>query len=103
MILRSLVKHVSKDVRTVTGRNIQVIQKETGEVVRPGLTKPTDIQNWQVNVPLDEDLWRLGLLESLLEIRDSSWETNYDEEAEESSQNEIQTLINDVCKMKAIF
>ena len=90
-------------IRTVTARNLQTIQNETGEIVRPGLIKPAHIQNWQVHVPLDEDLWRLGLLESLLEIRDDSFDVNYNDETEEGFETEIQSLINDVCVMKSTF
>ena len=41
--------------------------------------------------------WRLPLLVSLLEIRDSNWAVNFDEEVGGFKEDEITNLISTVC------
>ena len=41
--------------------------------------------------------WRLPFLVSLIEIRDSKWEINFDEEAGGLKEDEITNLISTVC------
>ena len=41
--------------------------------------------------------WRLPLLVSLLELRESRWELLYNDETERLNEDEISVMINDVC------
>ena len=50
-----------------------------------------------VHKPPAGEEWRLPLLVSLLEIRDSSWELNFDEEVGNLKEDEITNLISTVC------
>ena len=48
-------------------------------------------------IPLGEE-WRLGLLRSLLELRQSNWEVLFDEEGENTlEEDDISEMIDEVC------
>ena len=42
--------------------------------------------------------WKIGLLSSLLEIRDGKWMILFDEEGEDLTEDEVKLMIDDVCK-----
>ena len=97
--LRSLFKLVSKDARSFTGSNLKTILKETGELIVPGNTSKGILSNFTAyETPTDQE-WRIPLLVSLLEIRNSNWIVTFDEEdaKNELDKDDIEKLIQSVC------
>ena len=73
------------------------IHQDTNVCVLPGKTKGWELNEYIVHkTPVGEE-WRLPLLVSLLEIRDSNWEVNFDEEVGGFKEDEITNLISTVC------
>ena len=64
---------------------------------RPGETTPTAFQSYTVHATPRGQEWRLPLLVSLLEMRDSRWEVNFDEETQKVNKEEIEAMIENVC------
>ena len=59
---------VSRDVRSTTGRNLWLIQEETG--LNPYTARPAQVRDRLMLAAVPEqDTWRLGLLESYLSER----------------------------------
>ena len=97
--LRSLFKLVFKDARSSTGSNIKTILQETGELIVPGNTSKGILSNFSVyKTPTDQE-WRIPLLVSLIEIRNSNWTVTFDEEdaKKELDKDTIEQLIQSVC------
>ena len=65
--------------------------------VVPGVTRAHDLSNYRVHETPVEENWRLGLLVSLLEVRDARWSVMFDEESGRLSEDETSAMINDVC------
>ena len=63
----------------------------------PGKTKGTALLDYRVNATPTVEDWRVGLLKSLLEIKDDRWHLEFDEEAEQFEGNEINEMITNVC------
>ena len=69
--VRHLVRIISKDVRSVTSRNVELIRSVSG-------MSPWDYSKWRVKmnlpkaVPPENNSWREGLLSKLLESRKNS-------------------------------
>ena len=55
-----------------------------------------ELANYTLYSPAEEG-WRLGLLKSLLEVRDSRWTIQFDEESCEYKEDEVTAMINSVC------
>ena len=63
----------------------------------PGETNPSAFKSYQVyDTPAGQE-WRFPLLVSLLELRDSRWQVDFDEETLKMSEEEIDTMIANVC------
>ena len=93
----SLLKSVERTCRSVTGANLRKILLDTGVHINPGETKGFVLNNYRVyKIPIDQE-WRIPLLISLLRIRDSNWEINFDDEAGQMKEDDISTLISSVC------
>ena len=69
----------------------------TNVTVVPGVTRAHDLSNYRVYETPPEEQWRLGLLVSLLEVRDARWNVMFDEESGQLSEDETSAMINDVC------
>ena len=95
--LVSLLKRVSTTCRSLTGGNLRVMLLHTGVAVAPGVTKGHVLSNYRVyQTPQDQE-WRLGLLVSLLELRDNRWSLQFDEETGQFGEDEINKLVNNFC------
>ena len=69
----------------------------TGVRIVPGETTPRAFQSYTVHATPRGQEWRLPLLVSLLEMRDSRWEVNFDEETQKVNKEEIEAMIENVC------
>ena len=70
---------------------------DTGVKVFPKVTKGFALHDYLVyKVPTGQD-WRLPLLVSLLEIKDDQWVIEFDEETDKFSEDEVTSLVNNVC------
>ena len=100
IIVKSLFDSVSHDVRSQVGANMKKVLIDTGIPIIPGWTRPSDLQHYQVyKVPVGQE-WRLGLLESLLELRGDNWAVLFNEEEEdeeEIEENDLKMMIVEVC------
>ena len=95
--LVALLKTVSTTCRSLTGSNLRVLLLDTGVAVVPGVTKGHVLSNYRVySTPQDQE-WRLGLLVSLLELREDRWSLQFDDETGQFGGNEVNVLINNVC------
>ena len=95
--LVALLKTVSTTCRSLTGSNLRVLLLDTGVAVVPGVTKGHVLSNYRVySTPQDQE-WRLGLLVSLLELREDRWSLQFDEETGNFGEDEVSVLINNVC------
>ena len=91
-----LLNVVKDTCASITGGNLRKILQDTNVRVIPGRSKGFELRNYVVHkTPVGEE-WRLPLLVSLLEIRDSNWEINFDEEAGGLNEDEITNLISSV-------
>ena len=66
----------------------------------PGRTKQSDLQHYTVYQVPEEELWRLSILESLMEIRSDNWSVIFNEEEEEEDdlgENDIEAMIYEAC------
>ena len=80
--------HIGTFLREVKGRIV------------PGRTKQSDLQNYTVYQVPEEELWRLSILESLMEIRSDNWSVIFNEEEEEEDdleENDIEAMIYEAC------
>ncbi len=95
--VRSLFKLVSNDTRTVTGSNIRHILITTGTQIIPGLTSKIALKSYRVyTVPMHQQ-WRIGMLHSLMELRESRWSITFDDEQHSIDKSQISLMIEDVC------
>ena len=95
--LVSLLNSVTSTCRSLTGGNIRRILLDSGTQIIPGKTKGTALVDYRVSVTPTGEEWRVGLLKSLLEIKDDRWHLEFDEEAEQFEGNEINEMITNVC------
>ena len=80
--LRSLLNITKNTCKSFTGLNLRRILLDTGVKIVPGITSGCSLINYRVyKVPEGEE-WRLPLLVSLIEVRDSRWTIQFDEETE---------------------
>ena len=86
-----------KDVRTTTGSNIRHILTENDFLIVPGETKKYDMKKSYIyDIPEGQE-WKIGLLSSLLEIRDGKWEILFDNEEGGIIEDDIKRMIDGVC------
>ena len=98
-IVSSLFKLISKDIRSVPSSNLRTIYEQTGIFINPGITQKGSLRNYNAyKVPTGED-WKIGLLTSLLEIREGQWSISFDEENGLTCfpDEEINRMIKDIC------
>ena len=95
--LVSLLNSVKTTCSSVTGGNLRKILLDTNVKIEPGVSKGCILTNFVVYpTPVGQE-WRLPLLLSLLEVKDSRWEINFDEETGQLGDDEITALLSDVC------
>ena len=92
-----LLNIVKDTCSSLTGANMRKVLLDSNVRIIPGKTKGFELANYIVNKPPVGEEWRLPLLVSLLEIRDSNWELNFDEEVGNFKEDEITNLISTVC------
>ena len=95
--LTALLRIVTETRRSWTGQNIRKILLDTNVTVVPGVTRAHDLSDYRVHETPAEENWRLGLLVSLLEVRDARWNVLFDDESGHLSEDETSMMINDVC------
>ena len=95
--LVSLLEVVQNNCLSLVGNNLRTVLLHTGIKVIPGVTMGHDLANYTVYETPAEEGWRLGLLTSLLEVRDSRWTIQFDEELCEYKEDEVTTMISNVC------
>ena len=83
--------------RSITGGNIRKVQLDSNIRIEPGVMNGPVINNYQVYQAPEGQEWRIPLLVSLLELRDSRWELLYDEESDKFSEDDVTFMINNVC------
>ena len=96
-IVRALGSSACKDIRTLTGRNLHSMKEDTKIVVRPGITSYIELLTWRTYQPPENQEWKLPLMISLLEIRDSNWEVLFDDDLESIGPNIIQIFLDNIC------
>ena len=99
-IVKSLFMAVHSDVRSHIGENMRRVLTDTRTQIVPGRTKQSDLQNYTVYQVPEEELWRLSILESLMEIRSDNWSVIFNEEEEEEDdleENDIEAMIYEAC------
>ena len=97
--VKSLFHSVCDDVRSTIGANLRQIEQDTGVHITPGVTTQHEIQHYAVyNVPENEE-WRLGVLESMIQIKQDNWSVIFSDEEEEDllEENDIDMMIYEVC------
>ena len=78
--LSSLLSSVKSSCLSLTGSNLRRVLLDTGIKIEPGFTTGSCLNNYRVyETPLDQE-WKIGLLKSLIEIRDNQWSVDFDEE-----------------------
>ena len=95
--IRALFRTVSSSVRSVTGSNIRRILLEANVPINPGVSTSSILRNHKVYTVPSSEHWKISLLKSLIEIRNSQWEIIFDNEEQSFSSTEIQLMIEDIC------
>ena len=95
--VQALVQIASQDVKSHTGANLRNILLETGVLIVPGETKQNVFDGLFIYSIPEGHEWKLGLLTSLIEIRDHKWSVDFDEEGDSLKEDEITAMINQVC------
>ena len=95
--VRSLFKLVSNDTRTVTGSNIRHTIITTGTQIYPRLSSKAALKSYRVYTVPSHQHWRIGMLHSLMEIRENRWSITFDEEQDSIDKSQISLMIEDVC------
>ena len=99
-IVKSLFDSVIGDVRSHVGSNARKVFLDTNIRIIPGWTRSSDLKQYRVYQPPEGEEWRLGVLESLLEIKGDNWSVTFNEEEdeeEEFEENDIEMMIYEVC------
>ena len=66
-------------------------------MIEPGVSKGNLLNNYRVYKTPTNQEWRIGLLQSLVSLKDQSWTLEFDEETEQFGNDEINELLNNVC------
>ena len=97
--IKSLFHSVCHDVRSHVGGNLRKILLDTEVLITPGVTSQSEIQHYAVyNVPENQE-WRLGVLESMIQIKQDNWSVIFSDEEDEDllEENDIDMMIYEVC------
>ena len=92
--LVSLLKEVQNSCLALVGNNLRRILLDSGVQVNPGVTMRHELAKYTVYETPAEEGWRLGLLTGLLEVRDSRWTIQFDEEFCQYREDEITAMIS---------
>ena len=66
-------------------------------VVTPGKTRIDKLSNYRVYTAPEDEIWKLPLMVSLLEIKCQNWEILFDDESdEEIKDNDLISMIDEV-------
>ena len=96
--LRGLLNTAVGSCQSVVGGNIRTVLVDTNIKIVPGVTTPAAFKNYQVYETPPGSEWKLPLLVSLLEMKDSRWSVTFDEETGSCiGDDEITTMIDNVC------
>ena len=68
----------------------------TGCNIIPGVTSKYQLKNYRVYTYPSCEQWRIGLLHSLIELRNDRWHIVFDEEEEMLNKSELDLMIEDV-------
>ena len=94
--LQALLSLSCKDVRTTTGANLRHIQNQTGIYIIPGITKANIMnEKYLYNIPKGGE-WKVGLITSLMQIRNDKWSILFDEEQDELGNDDITFMLDNV-------
>ena len=94
--LQALLSLSCKDVRTTTGANLRHIQNQTGIYIIPGITKANIMNEKHLyKIPEGEE-WKVGLIASLMQIRNDKWSILFDEEQDELGNDDITFMLDNV-------
>ena len=69
---------------------------ETGFNIIPEDSSKYQLRNYRVYTHPSSEQWRIGLLHSLIELREDRWHIVFDEE-EKLNKSELDLMIEDVC------
>ena len=95
--IRGLFNMVVSDVRSLIGANSRRILLDSGILVTPGKTRIDKLSNYRVYTAPEDEIWKLPLMVSLLEIKCSNWEILFDEEGDEAiNDNDLISMIDEV-------
>ena len=95
--LVSLMNNVKSSCLSLTGSNLRKILQDTNVMIEPGVSKGNLLSNYRVYKTPTNQEWRIGLLQSLVSLKDQSWTLEFDEETEQFGNDEINELLNNVC------
>ena len=96
-MLRGLLNEVKDNCQSVVGQNIRTILLDTKVKIVPGETNPSEFKSYRVyDTPAGQE-WRFPMLLSLLELKESRWQVQFDEETLKISEEEIDIMIANVC------
>ena len=95
--MRSLLHLVKDNCRSITGGNLRKILLDTNICIEPGVTQGIEFNNYQVYKIPEGQEWRIPLIVSLMELRDTRWELLFDEESDKFSEDDVTFMINNVC------
>ena len=85
------------DVRSLIGANSRRILLDSGILVTPGKTRIDKLSNYRVYTAPEDEIWKLPLMVSLLEIKCQNWEILFDEEGDEAiNDNDLISMIDEV-------
>ena len=85
-------------LRTTTGTNLRHILIQNNTLIIPGITKHYEFKDSNTyEIPVGKE-WKVGLLSSLIEIRNGKWMLLFDEEGEDVTEDGFKLMIDDVCK-----
>ena len=104
-IVSSLFQLTTRDIRSVPSSNLRTIYEQTGVFVQPGVTLKRSLREYEVYKVSVDEKWKIGLLSSLIEIREGQWSISFDEEngvtcfpdKEINRINRINIMIEDIC------
>ena len=96
-MLTGLLNSVMGSCQSIVGQNIRTILLDTDVNIVPGITNPSALRNYRVYEAPSGDEWKIGMLISLLEIKDSRWAVQFDEETMKICDDDVATMINSVC------
>ena len=95
--LVSLMNVVKSSCLSMTGSNLRKILQDTNVRIEPGISKGNLLNNYRVYKTPTNQEWRIGLLQSLVSLKDQSWMLEFDEETEQFGNDELNEMLNNVC------